>query len=184
MEQEQPILEATAELELAHPATAAEICPHASEWAREAFAGDAVYLLNEAAAAARSSVTAALGSLGVSARQMSIMRLLSLRSPIRQHDLGVLLGIDRTSVVALIDALEVLGYVVRETDPSDRRAHALRLTEAGLTANVDIGYAFAETQDAILRPLTGEERELLVSLLGRLTSRTESQPPATATDLS
>jgi len=167
MEQEQPIQEATAEL----GTVLAEICPHASEWAREAFAGDIVYLLNEAAGVARSAASSSLGNLGVSARQMSIMRLLSLRSPIRQHDLGVLLGIDRTSMVALIDALEDIGYVVREADPSDRRAHALRLTEAGQAANVNIGQALADVQDSIMEPLAVEERELLVSLLGKLTGR-------------
>jgi len=181
MEQEQRVLETTADVELTHPATTAEICPHASEWAREAFARDVVYLLNEAAGSARSSVAAALGLVGVSARQMSIMRLLSLRSPIRQHDLGVLLGIDRTSMVALIDGLEGIGYVVREADPSDRRAHALRLTKAGLTANVDIGKAVDEAQNAILEPLTEDERALLVSLLTRLTSR-DPITPAKAAD--
>jgi len=175
MEQEQLIEEATAELGLAHPGATAEICPHASEWAREAFAGDVVYLLNEAAGVARSAAATSLGSLGVSARQMSIMRLLSLRSPIRQHDLGVLLAIDRTSMVALIDGLESLGYVVREADPSDRRAHALRLTEAGQSANVDIDRTLTEVQNSILEPLIGEERELLVSLLGRLTGRTDGR---------
>jgi DNA-binding MarR family transcriptional regulator len=41
------------------------------------------------------------------------------------------LGADRATVVALVDQLQRRGLVRRATNPSDRRAHALRATQAG-----------------------------------------------------
>ena len=145
-----------------------EVCPRATEWARDAFADDVVYLLNEVAMSTRQASIEALEPLGISPRQMAILRLLSIRSPIRQHELGLLLGIDRTSMVTLIDGLEGLGYVIREPAPNDRRAYALRLTEAGKAFGVDVQSVLDRVQSHILAPINDGERELLIAILGKL----------------
>lgn len=144
-------------------------CPRARQWARAAFEADIAYLLNRAAEIARGEVGAALAAFGVSPRQMAVMRLLSLHQPLSQHELGGLLGIDRTSMVGLIDGLEKAGYVVRQCDPADRRAYALRLTEAGTAANTSIRDSMEQTQDRLLTPLTDGERGELIRMLGKLT---------------
>lgn len=157
--------------EIQHDEGTAEICPRAKEWAKNAFSGDITYLLNEAASSARSTVMAALAPIGITPRQMSIMRLLSIQAPIRQHELGSLLSIDRTSMVAAIDGLEGMGYVVREADPNDRRAHAIQLTEAGVTIDAAARVAVDSAAQSMLEHLTVDERETLLSILGKLTSR-------------
>lgn len=148
------------------PEAVGDVCPHARAWASEAFANDVAYLLNQAAATARDAVAEALAPTGVSVRQMAVMRLLSQHEPLRQHELGSLLGIDRTSMVAVIDGLEALGLAAREADPADRRAHAVRLTRAGIDANARIDAAALTAEDSFLRPLTADQRETLRSILG------------------
>lgn len=49
----------------------------------------------------------------------------------RQRTLADRLGLEGQSLVRLLDQLESAGYVVRRDDPSDRRAKALYLTDAG-----------------------------------------------------
>jgi DNA-binding MarR family transcriptional regulator len=41
------------------------------------------------------------------------------------------MGVDRTTMVAVVDGLERAGFVERERDPGDRRAYALRATANG-----------------------------------------------------
>lgn len=52
---------------------------------------------------------------------------------VRQVELAEYVGLEGASLVRLLDQLCAAGLVVREVDASDRRANALRLTEAGET---------------------------------------------------
>jgi DNA-binding MarR family transcriptional regulator len=48
-----------------------------------------------------------------------------------QQAVAQALGIDRTTIVGLVDALEREGWVLRERNPSDRRAYAPKLSPKG-----------------------------------------------------
>lgn len=50
--------------------------------------------------------------------------------PMRQKDLATLLSLDNSSVVRLLDALQVAGFVERREEPSDRRVKTIHLTPA------------------------------------------------------
>ncbi len=50
---------------------------------------------------------------------------------VRQNVLAEAVGIEGASLVRLIDELEGNGFVRRETDPTDRRANVVSLTEKG-----------------------------------------------------
>jgi len=51
--------------------------------------------------------------------------------PISRHELGEQLGIDRTTMVELIDDLEGQGVVVRRRNAADRRSYSIQLTPQG-----------------------------------------------------
>lgn len=51
--------------------------------------------------------------------------------PLSQNDLAELMGLDRSSVVRLLDVLQRAGYVTRQEDTQDRRIKRLHLTQAG-----------------------------------------------------
>jgi DNA-binding MarR family transcriptional regulator len=75
---------------------------------------------------------------------------------------------DPSSMVATIDDLERKGLVERRAHPSDRRAYALHVTEAGREILSQGREVVNEVQDELLAPLDEAEREQLRSLLVRL----------------
>lgn len=50
---------------------------------------------------------------------------------VRQNTLADAIGIEGASLVRLIDELQASGLVIREPDPSDRRANSISLTPRG-----------------------------------------------------
>ena len=76
-----------------------------------------------------------------------------------------LLHVNRTMMVALIDAMEEAGLVERHRNPADRRSYALELTDKGrrMLSELTSGIRRAETE--LTEPLTERERQRLQELL-------------------
>src|SRR3954468_2948263 len=72
-----------------------------------------------------------LAPYGISARELAVLLLLDAREPESQQQAAKRLGIDRTTMVALIDALENKGLVARRPDAEDRRRNVIALTDSG-----------------------------------------------------
>ena len=87
-----------------------------------------------------------LAPLGLSVQMCGVLNLLAA-GPISQHDLGASLGIDKTTMVELIDDLEQQGAVVRRKNPRDRRSYALNLTPKGRTLQKRAAAAFDAVTD-------------------------------------
>src|SRR4051795_8740796 len=68
---------------------------------------------------------------GIGARELGVLLLLDAREPESQQQAAKRLGIDRTTMVALIDALENKGFVARRPDAEDRRRNVIALTDSG-----------------------------------------------------
>src|SRR5262249_60108767 len=81
---------------------------------------------------------------------------------------AVLVGINATEMVFLVDELERLGLVERRRNPADRRSHALYLTAPGQAMLARVRAVTAEHEASITAGLTGEEREQLLALLRRI----------------
>jgi DNA-binding MarR family transcriptional regulator len=76
-------------------------------------------------------------------------------------------------MVSTIDELEAAGLVERHRHPSDRRAHALHLTDEG-RARLARGRGLAkQAQEDLLAPLNATERKQLHDLLFRLAMATD-----------
>jgi DNA-binding MarR family transcriptional regulator len=71
-------------------------------------------------------------------------------------------------MVATIDDLEARGLVERRPHPSDRRAHALHITDEGREVLGRGRQLSRQAQEDLLAPLSREERKLLHDLLLRL----------------
>jgi DNA-binding MarR family transcriptional regulator len=61
----------------------------------------------------------------------SLMCLVRTNPSISQIELGTHLGVDKTSIVALLDRLERAGLIQRKRSTRDRRRQGICLTEAG-----------------------------------------------------
>ncbi len=109
-----------------------------------------------------------LDQLGLTTRMWGALNVLDAEGAITQQKLGKCTGIDPSSMVSTIDDLEAGGLVERRQHPSDRRAHALHITELG-RMTLKRGRELARrAQEDLLEPLTAEERKQLHDLLLRL----------------
>lgn len=85
--------------------------------------------------------------------------------PISQQSLSARIGIDRSTMVTLVDELEAAGLATRTRNPADRRAYALEVTDAGRSWLTDTRKALTEAEQTIYEPLTADERDELERLL-------------------
>ena len=105
---------------------------------------------------------------GLTFRQYGLLLLLQTEGPQAQIVLSLRVGLDRTSVMRTVDALEARGLVRRDADPSDRRRHSVVLTDAGadLLARTLPQVRRAEAQ--VTSALSADEQALMMALLTRL----------------
>jgi DNA-binding MarR family transcriptional regulator len=87
---------------------------------------------------------------------------------IDQIGVGGRVGLDRTTVVGIVDRLERKGLIKRRTDKNDRRVRKLILTDAGQQLLQDMTSAVRRIQMRILEPLSNNERTIFVKYLKRV----------------
>lgn len=127
------------------------------------------FLLGKAAQIVVGAFEEALKPYGLRSREFGVLALIHQNGPQSQHQLGELLRIDRTTMVAVIDDLEQRGLVQRTRDPADRRRYAITLTGDGAQLmDGDLGRLDQTVNAAFLRPLSRTERRQLVELLRRV----------------
>src|SRR6266478_8532909 len=108
-----------------------------------------------------------LAPMGLTVRLCGVLNLLA-KGAISQQELGEQLGIDRTTIVELIDELERQGVVVRRSNAADRRSYALVLTPKGRAVQKRASKAFDEAADEFFGALKPTERQLLSDMMRRL----------------
>jgi DNA-binding MarR family transcriptional regulator len=126
------------------------------------------YLLKHAREALAARTGPALAPLGIDGRQLAVLITLDTTAPLSQQDAALRLGVDRTTMVALIDALEAAGLVARAPHPDDRRKNTVSITARGRDV-LDRGTRASELAEAeFLAELTENEAWQLKSLLRTL----------------
>lgn len=126
------------------------------------------FLLGKAAQQGAELAERALRPLELKARHYGVLVSLQDRGPLAQHELGQLLRIDRTTMVAVVDHLERLGFVLRGLHPVDRRTYQVQLTAAGQSALEQARGAMADADTALVDRLSAQEGAQLVTLLHKL----------------
>lgn len=129
------------------------------------------YLLYRAAAASTTMVDAALRAIQLTARQVGILTLVVESHPMTQRQLGSTIGVDRTTMVALLDDLEAKGLIERRRHSSDRRAFLIHPTAPGIEAQAAAIKVLDERAQVFLQPLSESQRSQLADLLRRLEPR-------------
>lgn len=100
--------------------------------------------------------------------QFGVLTLIAENDGLKQSELGAALGIDRSTMVTVIDRLESRGLVVRAPSPSDRRSYALRLSSDGRRLMQELTPRVREHEAAIAASLSASEKRQLISLLQRI----------------
>lgn len=102
--------------------------------------------------------------------QYSVLLVIGDNPGRKQSEIAAALGIQRPNFVAMLDELERRGLAERTRSTTDRRSHAVMLTEAGRRL-LDAAKAEQARQETDLGAILGPGgREVLVALLKRLTA--------------
>jgi DNA-binding MarR family transcriptional regulator len=95
----------------------------------------------------------AMAPFGIDGRELAVLAVLGAGVPLSQQEAADALGVDRTTMVALVDALEEKGLVRRHRSESDRRKNLVELTPAGRQCLRGAGRARDEAEREFLAPL-------------------------------
>jgi MarR family transcriptional regulator for hemolysin len=118
----------------------------------------------------------ALGSVGLTPALFGLLNVIGARQGAIQQELASAMGIDRSTMVTLIDQLEGAGLAKRRPSATDRRAREIAITPKGRRVLQRSRRMISETEDEVLAGLTAEERSELVSLLRRALESAPAQP--------
>ena len=124
-------------------------------------------LLVIAARTGQQLATRRLAPLELTVQLCGVLNRLAV-SPISQHELGEQLGIDRTTMVELIDELEAQGVALRQRNAADRRSYSIQLTPRGRAVQKRAAKALDAAADEFFGPLKPAEREVLADMMRRL----------------
>jgi DNA-binding MarR family transcriptional regulator len=133
------------------------------------------FLLNEVARVIRERTAAAIEHHRVHPRQLGLLFLLRDAGASSQQQLGERLGMDRTTTMQLVAALEAAGLVARDDDPDDRRAYRLRLTARGRDVTAALFETVTEVERQTLKALKAAERQQLKVLLRKVLESPEGR---------
>ncbi len=111
-----------------------------------------------------------VGQNGVTAPQFGTLLLIEANPAISQSAIADALRFDRSTLVQIIDRLEGAGLVERRVSPTDRRSHALRLTEDGAILLAELKQTALAHENEIAGELDEAERQKCITLLKKLYS--------------
>lgn len=127
--------------------------------------------------ASHTRVAAALESIGLTPALFGLLNLIGRLEGANQQELGTAMGVDPSTMVALVDELEAQGLAKRQPHPTDRRARAVALTAKGRRLR-DRGREMAsQVEDEVLGGLSAADRRELLRLLRLAHSSAPPQPP-------
>ena len=109
-----------------------------------------------------------LAELELTPQQYGVLLGLDSLVSCSQRTLAAALGIDPRNLVAVLDALERRGLVVRRPDPDDRRRRAVSLTAAGSGAAERLRRAGEDLDRELAQGLDGAEQAALRRILTKL----------------
>lgn len=128
------------------------------------------YHLRRAQVAVFADFARAMAGLDVTPGQFGVLVLIAANKGLSQSALGLALGLDRSTVVGVIDQLERRGLVVRAPAPGDRRSYALKLSAKGEILRREVARRVRMHERRIARGLSETERTALIDLLRRIKS--------------
>ncbi|MEU4083994.1 MarR family winged helix-turn-helix transcriptional regulator [Streptomyces aureus] len=123
------------------------------------------YLLKHAQLRLAEHAGPALAPYGLDARELAVLAVLAAGRPLSQLEAARRLGVDRTTMVALVDALEDKGLVERRRSEEDRRRNVVELTERGVRVRAEAEEARETAERRFLAPLGERDAARLVQAL-------------------
>jgi MarR family transcriptional regulator, transcriptional regulator for hemolysin len=136
-------------------------------------------LLVDAARLLRLQIDQALegAGLGLTAGEARTLAYVALYPASRQTALAAQMNVEPMTLVTFLDRLESRGLVVRESDPTDRRAKIVQLAaDAQSTLEQVLGIT-RKVQDGALQDFDPDEVQMLRTLLKRMRANIAGTEP-------
>ena len=134
------------------------------------------YLLKQVQAGFSEVHTQALGELRINGRELAVLAVLAGPETPSQQQAALRLGVDRTTMVDLVDSLELKQLVERRPDPLDRRRNLVQLTAEGRRVLQDGNRASRQAEDRFLAGLDPAEAKFFRTTLQRLLAKPAAGP--------
>ncbi|MFJ4920987.1 MarR family winged helix-turn-helix transcriptional regulator [Streptomyces sp. NPDC088725] len=138
--------------------------------------GGAAFLLAQLGAHATKLFADRIAGLDLTPPQAGLLRLLARNPGYSQRQLADDLGMPPSRFVPFADRLEERGLIERRKNPSDRRLHALHLTEQGERLLTELHKAGAAHEQQVCQALSPEEHRQLTALLRRMAEQHQLTP--------
>jgi DNA-binding MarR family transcriptional regulator len=100
--------------------------------------------------------------------EFGLLVLVDRNAGMSQMALARALGIDRSTLVPILNRLQARGLLVRRASPTDGRTHALALTPAGAKALARFARLVAGHEKRIAADLSAAETRTLLELLDKV----------------
>jgi len=133
------------------------------------------YLLKHAQLQMSELTGQALTPYGIDGRELGVLVVLAGRAPTSQQQAARRLGIDRTTMVAMLDTLEGKGLVSRHPDAEDRRRNVVELSAAGQDILRRATKAAEDAERELLAPLSPQAAQRLRDSLQAIVVHPDSQ---------
>jgi len=157
-----------ASLAEAPSATDAEECP-------ECLSANLGWLLSQASYGLATELGAALDPLGISPRSYCVLST-AMSGEHSQTELTHLVGMDKTTMVVTLDALEEAGLAERRPSAEDRRARVIAVTSKGKQTVAKARELIEAVQADVLGALPAAERKRFVVSLDKLVTDRLAEP--------
>ncbi len=128
---------------------------------------DLGWLLAQANHVLTTETTAALAGLGIAPRDVCALNT-ALGGSFTQIELARAVGVDKTTMVVMLDHLEAAGLAERRASSTDRRARIVTVTPKGKRTLVAAQAVVDRVQAGVLASLPATLRAQFLDALGRL----------------
>jgi DNA-binding MarR family transcriptional regulator len=128
------------------------------------------YVLRRAQSAVFADFAATFAQAGeaLTPGEFGLLVLVERNAGLSQMALARALGIDRSTLVPILNRLQARGLLVRRRSPTDARTHALDLTPAGEKALERFARLVRHHEKRISSRLSSAEMRTLIELLGKV----------------
>lgn len=134
-----------------------------------------ILALIQASSAHQKSCWAEFRKLDLSPGQPKVLSRLRYQEGYLQKDLAALCHVEPATMVVLLSNMEKKGLIRKEVDhvSGGKRAFRIYLTEEGRTLAEQVDHMVIEVEEKSFQGFSEEEKDLLITLLGRLTKNLE-----------
>lgn len=112
--------------------------------------------------------TSKLSAYGVTARDFGILSTVCSNPHLTQKEIGEMMSIDRTTMVQLIDCLESKGFLMRESNPQDRRQNFIKICKSGEQLLAEMWTVLIESEQSIIKNLPEFQSQAIFAIASQL----------------